>query len=307
LSSSFRPVRSRLIVRVAALLTVALVSASCGGDVPRGVAATVDGAEITRDQLAGWVRAAIDDNPALDESAVQRDLLSRAIQARIVAGVLEARGLSVTEDDLEAVRAQIIDEVGGEERLATTLIEIGFPTDFYDQVFVANEAAIDVLVRDLAQGRVLETRTARHILVETAEEADEIVALLAEGADFAQLALERSQDPGSAVEGGSLGARERGVFVPEFDEAVWSARLDVVLAPVETQFGFHVIEVVGSERRTADDLDPGALRQLVTIELGDIIGAAVAATEVLIASNLGTWDAVNGSVIAAAAFGTGRG
>jgi len=307
LSPSFRLVRPRLAVRVAALLTVALVSASCGGDVPRGVAATVDGVEITRDQLAGWVRAATNDNPALDESAVQRDLLSRAIQARIIAGILEARGLSVTEDDLEAVRAQILVEVGGEERLATTLIEIGFPVDFYEQVFVANEAALEVLVRELAQGRVLETRTARHILVETAEEAEEVFALLAEGADFAQLALERSQDPGSAGQGGSLGARERGVFVPEFDEAVWSARLNVVLAPVESQFGFHIIEVVDAEQRSADDLDPGALRQLVSAELGDIIGAAVAATEVLIASNLGTWDGVNGSVVAAAAGGTGRG
>jgi parvulin-like peptidyl-prolyl isomerase len=307
LSPSSRPVRSRLVARVAALVLVGVVAAACGGDVPRGAAATVDGVEIPREQLAGWVRAALNDNPALDEAAVQRDLLSRAIQARIIGGVLEARGLVVTEEDLAAVRAQILDEVGGEETLATTLTEIGFPLDFYETVFVANEAAIDVLVRDLAKDRVLETRTARHILLDTAEEADEVFALLADGADFAELALERSQDPGSAIEGGSLGARERGVFVPEFDEAVWSARLDVVLEPVESQFGFHVIEVVAADRRTADQLDPNALRQLVNRELGDVIGAAVASTQVLVAANLGTWDAVNGSVVAAAAGGTARG
>jgi peptidyl-prolyl cis-trans isomerase C len=307
LSPSSRPVRSRLVARVAALVLVGLVTAACGGDVPRGAAATVDGADIPREQLAGWVRAALNDNPALDEGAVQRDLLSRAIQARIIAGVVEARGLVVTEDELASVRAQVLDEVGGEEALATTLREIGFPVDFYETVFVANEAAIDVLVRDLAQGRMLETRTARHILLETAEEADEVFALLADGADFAQLALERSQDPGSAIEGGSLGARERGVFVPEFDEAVWSARLDVVLEPVESQFGFHVIEVVAEDRRTADQLEPGALRQLVNQELGELIGAAVAATQVVVAANVGTWDAVSGSIVAAAAGGSGRG
>ena len=307
MSPSARPVRSRLARRIAALALVGVVAAACGGDVPRGVAATVDGAEISREQLAGWVRSALDDNPALDEAAVQRDLLSRAIQARIIANVLDARGLVVTEDDLASVREQILEEVGGEDTLAITLSEIGFPADFYETVFVANEAAIDVLVRELAQGRVLETRTARHILVETAEEADEVFTLLADGADFAELALDRSQDPGSAIDGGSLGARERGVFVPEFDEAVWSASLDVVLEPVESQFGFHVIEVVAEERRTADQLDAGSLRQLVNSELGDIIGAAVAATEVLVAANLGTWDAVNGSVVAAAAGGAGRG
>ncbi len=307
MSPSSRPVRSRPAVRVAALVLVALFAAACGGDVPRGAAATVDGAEIPREQLTGWVRSALNDNPTLDEAGVQRDLLSRAIQARIIAGVLEARGLVVTADDLASVREQVLEEVGGEETLTMTLSEIGFPRDFYETVFVANEAAIDVLVRDLAQGRVLETRTARHILVETAEEAAEVFALLADGADFAELALERSQDPGSAIEGGSLGARERGVYVPEFDEAVWSARLDVVLEPIESQFGFHVIEVVAEDRRTADQLDPNALRQLVNRELGDVIGAAVAATEVLVAANLGTWDAVNGSVVAAAAGGTGRG
>lgn len=307
MSPSARPVRSRLARRIAALALVGVVAAACGGDVPRGVAATVDGAEIPREQLAGWVRSALDDNPALDEAAVQRDLLSRAIQARIIANVLDTRGLVVTEDDLASVREQILEEVGGEDTLAITLSEIGFPADFYESVFVANEAAIDVLVRELAQGRVLETRTARHILVETAAEADEVFALLADGADFAELATERSQDPGSAIDGGSLGARERGVFVPEFDEAVWSASLDVVLEPVESQFGFHVIEVVAEERRTADQLDAGSLRQLVNSELGDIIGAAVAATEVLVATNLGTWDEVNGSVVAAAAGGAGRG
>lgn len=307
MNPSSRPVRPRLVARVAALVLVGLVVTACGGDVPRGAAATVDGAEIPREQLVGWVRSALNDNPALDEAAVQRDLLSRAIQARIIAGVLDARGLVVTEEDLASVRAQILEEVGGEETLAITLSEIGFPVDFYETVFVANEAAIDVLVRDLAQGRVLETRTARHILVESAQEADEIFALLTDGADFAELATERSQDPGSAIEGGSLGARERGVFVPEFDEAVWSARLDVVLEPVESQFGFHVIEVIAEDRRTADQLDSGSLRQLVNAELGDLIGAAVAASEVLVAANLGTWDAVNGSVVAAAAGGTGRG
>jgi hypothetical protein len=86
------------------------------------------------------------------------------------------------------------------------------------------EANIDTIVLALAEGRSLETRTARHILVETAEEADEVFALLRTGADFAELAEERSQDPGSAANGGEPRAQQRGVFVPEFDEAVWSAR-----------------------------------------------------------------------------------
>jgi peptidyl-prolyl cis-trans isomerase C len=307
LNRSIRPARARRSVRIVALLTTALVLAACGGDLPRGAAATVDGVEISRDQLATWVRTAITENPALVETDVQRDLLSRAIQATIVAGIIVERGLTVTEEDLDVVRSQVLEEVGGAEALVTTLAEVGFPADFYESVFVANQAAIDVLVRDLAQGRVLETRTARHILLDTAEEADEVFSLLEAGADFEELAIERSKDPGSAVSGGSLGPRERGMFVPEFDEAVWTARLNVVLAPVESQFGFHVIEVVDSERRTADQLATGELRMLVEAELGSVIGAAVTGSEVFVAANIGTWDPANGSVVAAAAFGMVRG
>lgn len=298
MKTSARPARARPTVRIAVLVAAGLILAACGGDVPRGAAATVDGEVIPREQLEDWVREATAANPTLDEVAVQHDLLSRAIQARIVAAAVISRGLSVTEEELAEVRAAILDEVGGEERLQATLIDIGFPRDFYETVFVANEAAVDVLVRDLSQGRVQETRTARHILVDTQEEADEIVVLLAEGADFGELAAERSQDPGSAVAGGSLGARERGMFVPEFEEAVWSARLDVVLPPVRTEFGFHVIEVIASERREAVDLDPGELRVLMNSDLSDVIGAAVTTADVFVASNLGVWDAFNGSVVA---------
>jgi hypothetical protein len=302
-----RSSRTRRTVRLVAVLTTALVLAACGGDTPRGAAATVDGVEIPREQLAAWVRAAVTDNPSLDEGILQRDLLSRTIQARIIAGVLDERGLTVTEADLELVRAQILEEVGGEEALANTLVEIGFPTDFYDNVFVPNQAAIDLLGRELAEGQALETRTARHILVETAEEAAEVFALLGDGADFAELAAERSQDPGSAVDGGSLGPRERGLFVPEFDEAVWSAPLNVVLEPVESQFGFHIIEVTASDRRTVDQLGPDEVRALVGAQLGEIIGSAVAGTEVTIAANLGSWDPVNGMVIETTASGAGQG
>jgi parvulin-like peptidyl-prolyl isomerase len=300
LKRTARPARTRLTVRIATLAAVSLLVSACGGDVPRGAAATVDGDVIPREQLVGWVREATVANPALDEVAIQGDLLSRAIQARIIAGALAGRGLSVTDEDLAEVRAAILDEIGGEDRLSATLVEIGFPRDFFETVFVANEAAIDVLVRELSLGRTLETRTARHILVGSQEEADEIAALLADGADFATLAAERSQDPGSAAVGGSLGARERGVFVPEFEEAVWSARLNVVLEPVETQFGFHVIEVVDSERREAADLAVGELRVLVNSDLGEIIGAAVNSAVVVVAANLGEWDAISGSVVPSA-------
>ncbi len=292
--------------RIAATLAAALVLAACGGEVPRDAVAVVDGVEIPSSQLEDWVRAATTANEALDEGAVQRDLLSRLVQNRIVLAVLAERGLEVTSEDLAAVAAEIESQVGGTEGLAVTLTEVGFPRAFFDEVFLVTEAALDVLATDLVGDRTLETRTARHILVASAEEAEEVVALLADGADFAALAAERSTDPGSAAQGGLLGARERGSFVAEFDAAVWTARLGVVLDPVQSQFGFHVIEVVEESRTPAAELSGSERRRLAGAEIDALLGGAVAAAEVTVRPRIGTWDGATGSVVAPQAVGAAR-
>lgn len=285
-----RTVRGVLI----AAATSVLLSACASG--PAGPLATVDDVEIPREVLEGWVREAVEANAQVDPVGLQAELLSRVIQQRIVDGLLAERGLSVDPALVAEVRASIEEQVGGPLSLQATLADIGFPLSFFDDVFIAVEAAIDTLILSLADGRTLETRTSRHILVDTQEEADEVFALLAGGADFAALAEERSQDPGSAGRGGDLGAQPRGVFVPQFDEAVWSARLNTVLEPVESQFGFHVIEVTAQDVTAAAELGPGERRQLVAAELEGIITSAFASARVTVDPTVGQWDPISGSV-----------
>lgn len=287
--------RSRTVRGVLAVATVSVVLSACTSG-PAGPLATVDGVEVPRATLEGWVREAVDGNPEIDEVSIQVDLLSRAVQQQLIEGILAERGLTVEPDAVEEVRSAIEAQVGGPEALAATLADIGYPPSFFEDVFVPVEAAIETLVVALAEGQTLETRTARHILVETRAEADEIVELLADGADFAELATERSQDPGSGAAGGDLGPQQRGVFVPPFDDAVWGASLDVVLDPVESEFGFHVIEVTATEQRAAAELDPDARRQLVAADLEQAITAAFAAAEVEVDPTIGTWDPVSGTV-----------
>jgi peptidyl-prolyl cis-trans isomerase D len=76
------------------------------------------------------------------------------------------------------------------------------------------------------------------------EEAQEIRTRLQEGEDFADLALQYSRDEGSAQNGGDLGVFTPGTMVAPFDSAVFAAPADEILAPVETSFGVHVIEVM---------------------------------------------------------------
>ena len=91
---------------------------------------------------------------------------------------------------------------------------------------------------------------ARHILVDTTEEADEIVVALSEGADFRELAKERSKDRATAPLGGEVGWFTRSMMTRIFSNVAFSTGPGEVAAPFKTEFGWHVLEVL--DRRATD-------------------------------------------------------
>ena len=107
----------------------------------------------------------------------------------------------------------------------------------------------------MADFQTPEQRDASHILLTLDDDADEatvaatrerleaIKAQFDSGASFEELALEHSQDPGSARQGGSLGAINRGVMDPAFEDAVFELALNEVSDPVRSAFGLHLIKV----------------------------------------------------------------
>jgi peptidyl-prolyl cis-trans isomerase C len=83
---------------------------------------------------------------------------------------------------------------------------------------------------------------ARHILVNSEDEAKAVLAELQKGADFAELAKQKSSDPGAA-EGGDLGYFPKEAMVPEFAEAAFNLQKGQLSEPVRTRFGWHIIKV----------------------------------------------------------------
>ena len=96
---------------------------------------------------------------------------------------------------------------------------------------------------------------ARHILVETEEEAKEVRAELAKGADFAELAKSKSKDPGAAAEGGDLGFFSKDQMVPEFADAAFKLNKGELSEPVKSSFGWHVIKVEDKRTRPIPEFD----------------------------------------------------
>jgi peptidyl-prolyl cis-trans isomerase C len=95
---------------------------------------------------------------------------------------------------------------------------------------------------------------ASHILVETEEEAQALIAELEGGADFAELAKEKSTGP-SGPNGGQLGWFGKGTMVPEFQNAVEEMETGEVAGPVQTQFGWHVIKLNETRDKEPPSLD----------------------------------------------------
>ena len=104
---------------------------------------------------------------------------------------------------------------------------------------------------------------ARHILVETEDEAKAVLAELKKGADFAELAKTKSKDPGSA-DGGDLGYFTKDQMVPEFSDVAFKLDKGALSDPVKSQFGWHVIKVEDKRERQPPKFDKvqGPAREL---------------------------------------------
>ncbi len=102
-----------------------------------------------------------------------------------------------------------------------------------------------------------EQRCIRHILFTEDQEAqaEEVKQELEDGGAFAQLAEKYSQDPGSKEQGGDLECQPKGKFVPEFDKAAFNAEEGEIVGPIETKFGFHLIEVTDIQEKGAMPLE----------------------------------------------------
>ncbi|MFC3883806.1 peptidylprolyl isomerase [Bacillus songklensis] len=108
-------------------------------------------------------------------------------------------------------------------------------------------ATADIKVTDKELKEAYEAKKpeikASHILVQDEKTAKEVKAKLDKGEDFAKLAKEYSQDPGSAQKGGDLGYFGPGKMVPEFEKAAYKLKVGEVSEPVKSSFGYHIIKV----------------------------------------------------------------
>jgi peptidyl-prolyl cis-trans isomerase C len=189
------------------------------------VLATVNGTEITLGHLIAMTRMLPPQYQELPDNVLFDGLLEQLVQQ-------------------EALAAVAAEEIGTQEELGLENERRAFlAATLLDRIGNAEITAEELQAEYDAQYGTAEPQTeynASHILVETEEEAQALLEELAGGADFAELAAERSIGP-SGPNGGQLGWFAEGMMVPSFEEATFALEVGEVSAPVETQFGWHVI------------------------------------------------------------------
>lgn len=133
--------------------------------------------------------------------------------------------------------------------------------DFRAVIFssLLREAVRDAITADLPHTQ--EQVWARHILVATLEEAEDVLARLDAGEDWAALAAELSLDTSNKDRGGDLGWFPREQMVEPFANAAFEMRVGEISDPVESEFGFHIIQVIGHEDRPLTSAQYDAVRQ----------------------------------------------
>jgi len=131
-----------------------------------------------------------------------------------------------------------------------------------------------------------ESRQVAHILIEinddvSQEQAKEVVdgiyTQIMDGGDFASLATQYSNDPGSAENGGDLGFNESGTFVPEFEAVEYELAVSQVAEPVLTEFGYHIIKLLGLKEATTPALID--IRQRVEKEFREMLAEEIFVTK----------------------------
>lgn len=184
-----------------------------------------------------------------NDSDVRGTVLEQMIQDALLLDYARRNGIGV---DPAAIDAAVPAPVPPDPALPVDPAAQPTPSAAEQRAQVARDQLVfEVIARNTRADMI----HARHVLVADEAAADQVLAELAAGADFATLARERSTDTSSATEGGDLGWTPRGDYVPEFEEAAFSAELNTPVK-VQSQFGWHVLEVLErQEQRAFDSFD----------------------------------------------------
>ena len=266
--------------------------------------ATFEGGDVTQGELNQFAEQSgfgeLSEGDPQYEAAVQQ-IMPQLVGIEIAKAYAEENNMTVSDKEVDQEISKIKEQVGEQARSSGQDLS---DQKAYEQALEQNNITEEELREDIrenlpvqkvqekvtgnaepsdeeiqkyyeknkeAQFTTPEQRCARHILFnkDQKQKAEDVKKQLEDGADFAKLAKENSQDPGSAEKGGDLGCLGKGETVPEFEEATFGAEQGEIVGPVKTEFGYHIIEVTDAkpeQTRPLSEVESQIRSQLSTEE-----------------------------------------
>jgi peptidyl-prolyl cis-trans isomerase C len=264
--------------------------------------ATFEGGDVTQGELDEFAKQSGFGDLSKDDPQYQaaiQQIMPQLVGIEITKAYAQEHNITVSDKEVDQEIEKIKEQVGDQARSSGQDLS---DQKAYEQALKQNDITEDQLRKDIrenlpvqkvqekvaggaelsdeeiqkyydqnkeAQFTTPEQRCVRHILFnkDQKEKAEEVKQQLENGGDFAKLAKENSQDPGSAEKGGDLGCLGKGETVPEFEKAAFGAKQGEIVGPIQTQFGYHLLEVTdikSKQTRSLDDVESQIRSQLAT-------------------------------------------
>jgi foldase protein PrsA len=324
--------------RLLSVLCLAVLAAGCSGlGVRNSDAATVNGTGIPTDRLSEMTKAQLgQQQQAQDQQGQQsqdidgatRQALEGLIQFQLVLDGVKKAGITIKESDVDARMEQLKQQVTAQGQNFDELLKTRQISEEVLRTQQRVQLAVDLIAvklvpyspdavlrktLDKRKDDFLEVRV-RHVLVKDKATADKARQELVAGADWATVAKQRSIDTQSKEKGGDLGFNAKGATVKPFETAEFALAgqgdckgrtsgscASPISQPVKTQYGFHVLQVVGVRLPKLDNdlrakLEP-AVKDRRQQAIQRWFDEQVKAAEVTVNPRFGQWDAKNGKVV----------
>jgi parvulin-like peptidyl-prolyl isomerase len=242
---------------------------------------------VARAEEAAQALATKQGQPAPSKDEITRQLVEQFIQQNLVLNVARQRGVSISDTEVDDLIAQIRGNIQANPAGLTlddaihAQLGLAGPDapefrGFISSLVAQRKLSETLVTTDTVRQEMttqLQAQTsqktdqvhAAHILIRTEQGADQaalgaaekkaqdIIDRIVQGENFEELAKQLSEDPGSGANGGDLGWLQQGQTVPEFDKAIFQDLKpgEITKTPVKTDFGYHIIKVLGREQRAS--------------------------------------------------------
>jgi parvulin-like peptidyl-prolyl isomerase len=241
---------------------------------------TFEGGDVTQGELDEFAEQAGVSKDDPQYQATVQQIMPQIVSVEIAKAYAQEHNITVSDKEVDQELTKLKEQVGDQARSSGQDVS---NQEAYEQALKQNNITEEQLREDIrenlpvqkvqqrvagdaepsdeeAQFMTPEQRCVRHILFnkDQKEKAEDVKQQLEDGGDFAKLAKEYSQDPGSAANGGDLGCLGKGETVPEFEQAAFGAEQGEIVGPVQTEFGYHILEVT--------DVKPEQTRSLQEVE-----------------------------------------